>query len=186
MKRFQWLILALLLVVVLSVACVQQWCDPVVQPCRMSADKSTTVMVKWLPAVDQDDEPVTPTGEQPVSDATEAATVEATPEATVIVVETPPVEPPAPSEPAFSFRDIVILGALILLGFSHPPQAGGLWKGLIEQIQKTVKQTPTTADDTALLILQPMLDQIQTRLDAVDLALKSANPPQPPDGTAVG
>lgn len=118
----------------------------------------------------QDDTPT------PDSEVTEAPTEEATAEATVIVEQPPVEQPPAPSEPAFSFRDVVILGALILLGFSHPPQAGGLWKGLIEQIQKTVKQTPTTADDTVLLILQPTLSQIQSRLDALDLALKSAIP----------
>lgn len=148
------------------------------------------VLLLGVPAMAQDDEPgATPTGEQSVIvvEETEAAPVEATPEATVIVVEPPPVdEPPAtPNEPAFSFRDVVILGALILLGFSHPPQAGALWKGLIEQIQKSVKASPTTADDTVLLILQPTLNQIQTRLDAVDAALKTANS-QPPEGTAVG
>lgn len=130
----------------------------------------------------QDDATDEPTPEPTeVVDIVDTSTpvVESTPD--VVIVETPPSDAP------FSWGDmsfkVLLLFAMIMLGFSHPPQAGKLWKGLIEQVQQYTKSTPTPLDDTAFEIAHPAIEQIQARLDKLDQALASVNPPE---GTAKG
>lgn len=129
------------------------------------------VSTTWAQDVTPD---VTPSAEAPVDvivvEVTEAPPVVEQPP--VVVIETPAEQP---AETPFSWRDVITGGlflvAMILLGFSHPPSAGKLWKDLIAQVQKRVVESDTPIDDTAMLVLEPTLQRITERLEALDRAL---------------
>lgn len=115
-------------------------------------------------ALAQDDQPT----DAPTVEAVQEATVEATQDVTPVVDETPAEQP---AESWLKPEHLIFILAFLLLGFSHPPQTGKLFNDIMKRVQEHVDGSATTADDTILAILKPMIDQVQARLDAVDAAL---------------